>query len=87
MVTPIPMIEGPDNADALGVRCPDGEANAAHAGDRPHVRPEKPMGMDVTAGGQSSEIASVGVFLASDDSTYVNGAVLPVDGGAIIRTV
>ena len=37
--------------------------------------------------GQPSEIATVGVFLASDDSTYVNGAVLPVDGGAIVRSV
>jgi NAD(P)-dependent dehydrogenase (short-subunit alcohol dehydrogenase family) len=35
--------------------------------------------------GQPSEIAKAGVFLASDDSSYVNGAVIPVDGGAIVR--
>ena len=37
--------------------------------------------------GQPSEIARVGLFLASDESSYMNGAVIPVDGGAIARTV
>jgi NAD(P)-dependent dehydrogenase (short-subunit alcohol dehydrogenase family) len=30
-------------------------------------------------------MASMGLFLASDDASYVNGAVIPVDGGAIVR--
>ena len=31
--------------------------------------------------GLPSEIASVALFLACDDSSYVNGAIVPVDGG------
>ena len=31
--------------------------------------------------GQPSEVAKAAVFLASDDSTYITGAVIPVDGG------
>jgi 3-oxoacyl-[acyl-carrier protein] reductase len=37
--------------------------------------------------GLTSEIAQAGLFLASDDSSYINGAVIPVDGGAIARSV
>ena len=31
--------------------------------------------------GNSSEIATVALFLASDDASYINGAEIPVDGG------
>jgi NAD(P)-dependent dehydrogenase (short-subunit alcohol dehydrogenase family) len=31
--------------------------------------------------GRSEEIATVALFLASDDSSFVNGIELPVDGG------
>jgi NAD(P)-dependent dehydrogenase (short-subunit alcohol dehydrogenase family) len=31
--------------------------------------------------GEAAEIASVVAFLLSDDATYVNAAVVPIDGG------
>jgi NAD(P)-dependent dehydrogenase (short-subunit alcohol dehydrogenase family) len=34
---------------------------------------------------QPEETAALALFLASDDSSYVNGAVIPIDGGAIVR--
>ena len=35
--------------------------------------------------GQPEEVAKVAVFLASDDASYVNGAIVPVDGGMSVR--
>ena len=34
--------------------------------------------------GQPDEVASVYVFLASDDASYVNGTVISVDGGVVV---
>jgi NAD(P)-dependent dehydrogenase (short-subunit alcohol dehydrogenase family) len=34
---------------------------------------------------QPEETAALALYLASDDSSYVNGAVIPIDGGAIVR--
>ncbi len=34
--------------------------------------------------GEASEVAQVYLFLASDDSSYINGAVISVDGGLVV---
>lgn len=36
--------------------------------------------------GRPSEIASVAAFLASEEASFVNGAILPVDGGHSVHT-
>jgi NAD(P)-dependent dehydrogenase (short-subunit alcohol dehydrogenase family) len=35
--------------------------------------------------GQPAEVAEVAVFLASDRASFVNGAIIPVDGGWCAR--
>jgi NAD(P)-dependent dehydrogenase (short-subunit alcohol dehydrogenase family) len=35
--------------------------------------------------GEPAEVASAIVFLASDDASFITGAVLPVDGGFLAQ--
>ncbi|MBP3370984.1 MAG: SDR family oxidoreductase [Clostridia bacterium] len=41
----------------------------------------KPVQALAPAPGQTADIANTALFLASDDSAYINGVILPVDGG------
>ena len=45
--------------------------------------PTRPMPVPMARYGTPHEIASAAVFLASDDSSYLTGVALPVDGGYV----
>ena len=57
--------------------------------------PEEPGGSEYVAAvermhpmgriGESAEVASAILFLASDDASFITGAVLPVDGGFLAQ--
>jgi NAD(P)-dependent dehydrogenase (short-subunit alcohol dehydrogenase family) len=49
------------------------------------TRREEAMSIGIPLGrpGQPAEIAAVVSFLLSDDASFINGAVIPVDGGAL----
>jgi NAD(P)-dependent dehydrogenase (short-subunit alcohol dehydrogenase family) len=34
--------------------------------------------------GEAEDVANLAVFLASDESSYIHGALIPVDGGEIL---
>ena len=45
--------------------------------------PDRPMPVPMARYGSPREIAAAAVFLASDDSSYITGVALPVDGGYV----
>ena len=67
------------NALAPGaVLTPMAMAKIPHAGGMEKMAPYLPI---IGRYGDPMEVAKAGLFLVSDDSTYVNGSILGVDGG------
>jgi NAD(P)-dependent dehydrogenase (short-subunit alcohol dehydrogenase family) len=51
--------------------------------DNSKLLPDRPMPVPMARYGSPREIATAAVFLASDDSSYMTGVALPVDGGYV----
>jgi len=71
---------GPDNIRVNAI-CPGlvvtGMTESASPAAVEALKTQIPLGRD----GRPEEIAAVVVFLASDESSYLTGVALPVDGG------
>jgi meso-butanediol dehydrogenase / (S,S)-butanediol dehydrogenase / diacetyl reductase len=57
----------------------------AQAPDPAALRAQIGANMPMKRLGRSSEVCDAAVFLASDESSYISGAVLPIDGGLAAR--
>lgn len=77
------------NAIAPGmIDTPMGVDRAAEATgrDRDEVTAARASQVPMRRQGTAWDIANAAVFLASDDASYITGAILPVDGGSALRT-
>ena len=82
----VPVIVGPDSPDhtrALWNRAGRRIASALTASEVTWVADLGRVGDDTPLGraGQPAELAGAYVYLASEDASFVSGAVLPVTGG------
>lgn len=53
--------------------------------DRDDIRAERDVLVPMGHMGEAWDVANAAVFLASDEAKYITGALLPVDGGLLLR--
>ncbi|WP_217429595.1 SDR family NAD(P)-dependent oxidoreductase [Sphingomonas bacterium] len=58
----------------------------AHMARNPEISEVWSRSIPMGRGGHAIEVARMMVFLASDDASYVTGAIIPVDGGLTCQT-
>jgi NAD(P)-dependent dehydrogenase (short-subunit alcohol dehydrogenase family) len=67
--------------------CPGMTWTGLVAGSREHALPPEgatpPMSVPMHRWGLASELAAAALFLASDESSFITGVALPVDGGYV----
>jgi 3-oxoacyl-[acyl-carrier protein] reductase len=61
--------------------------HSANAPDPEALRAKVAAGMPMKRLGEPNEVCDAAVFLASDQSTYLSGAVIPLDGGLAARRI
>jgi NAD(P)-dependent dehydrogenase (short-subunit alcohol dehydrogenase family) len=62
------------------------ERRAAESGrSRDDIRAERDALVPMGRMGEAQDIANAAVFLASDEAKYITGALLPVDGGLLLK--
>lgn len=50
----------------------------------PEIKAQRLAGIPLRRAAQSAEVADLCLFLASDRASYITGAVVPIDGGAVL---
>ena len=62
------------------------ERRAVETGrSRDNIRAERDAMVPMGYMGQAWDVANAAVFLASDEAKYITGALLPVDGGLLLK--
>lgn len=84
-LTKVGALEGAAKGIRVNAVCPGTEDTEMTRRFDPTAMSQLVAATPMARAGQPEEIAALVVFLASDESSYVTGAAIPVDGGYVVR--